>query len=174
MTRTGYTMNFALRATLGATLLAVAGIASAATTVSADLNTFNNAVGADSGVFLTAGEAFDVTAAGLWRNDPNTYYNAGPNGNTVQAPLTQDGLTANIGTLVAEIGGGQVFAVGSNYSGVASTSGELEFFFWDTDSGATNNSGTVSANVAVVPEPATFALMGLGLGLIGLSRRRKI
>ena len=168
--------NFALRATLAAALLAVAGIASAANTVvvDADQNTFENAIGADSGIYLTAGEAFDVTAAGLWRNDPSSFYNAGPNGNTVQGQLGQAGLTANVGTLVAEIDGGQVFAVGSNFSGVATTSGELEFFFWDSDRGTTNNSGTVSATAAVVPEPATFALMGLGLGLIGLSRRRKI
>ncbi len=166
--------NFALRATLGAALLAIAGIASAAgTVVDADLNTFSNGVGADSGLFLTTGEHYYVSASGLWRNDPNSFYNAGPNGNTVQSQLSQDGLTANYGTLVGEIDGGTPFIVGSSFWGTAAATGELELFFWDSDRGITNNSGTVTAS-AVVPEPTTFALMGLGLGLIGLSRRRKI
>ncbi len=74
---------------------------------------------------------------------------------------------------MGEIDGGTPFIVGSSFWGTAAATGELELFFWDSDRGITNNSGTVTAS-AVVPEPTTFALMGLGLGLIGLSRRRKI
>ena len=56
-----------------------------------------------------------------------------PDGNTVQSPLTTAGLTANYGTLVAQIDGDPVFAVGSSFSGTAGTAGELKFFFWDED-----------------------------------------
>ena len=105
-----------------------------------------------------------------WRLPPGASYNAGPDGNTVQSPLTTAGLTANYGTLVAQIDGGPVFAVGSSFSGTAGTAGELKFFFWDEDS--SNNSGTVSVTAAVVPEASSFALMGLGLALIALRRRK--
>ena len=162
--------ELALPVAFGVVLLAVAGIACAATSVDAKLNTFPTGFGADSGVSLHVGESFSVKASGLWRNDPDPFYNAGPDGNTVQSPLTTAGLTANYGTLVAQIDGGPVFAVGSSFSGTAGTSGELKFFFWDEDS--SNNSGTVSVTVAVVPEASSFALMGLGLALIALRRRK--
>jgi hypothetical protein len=164
------------RAAIGAALLAATALASAATvtTVYASANTYGNAVGADSGVSLFAGEQFTVDATGVWGNDPNSHYWAGPNGNTVQSPLTMDGLTTNFASLVGRIGNGPVFKIGADYTGVASTSGELEFFFWDSDVGRSNNVGSVIATTTAVPEPATFALMGLGLGLVGLSRRRKI
>lgn len=55
-----------------------------------------------------------------WRLPPGASYNAGPDGNTVQSPLTTAGLTANYGTLVAQIDGGPAFAVGSSFSGTVS------------------------------------------------------
>jgi len=53
----------------------------------------------------------------------------------------------------------------------ANAAGVLDLFYWDSD--AYNNSGSVSAAVTAVPEPANLALMGLALGAFALTRRRK-
>jgi hypothetical protein len=48
---------------------------------------------------------------------------------------------------------------------------------WDTTPPPTGvqqlNVGTVIADIALVPEPSTFALLGIGLGLVGLRRFRR-
>ncbi len=181
MKRTGSIMskNF-LRATIGATLLAAATLAGA-TTVSTTIDSVADAYGTDGSTFdsaltLSAGDFFTITASTgdhQWNNSfGDDGYWSGADGHSNQA-LTLGGLTAYAGTLVGEIGNGPLFVVGSNYTtGYTATGGELKLFYFDSDS--YNNVGSVTATISAVPEPATFALMGLGLGLIGLSRRRKI
>lgn len=160
------------RAVLGAVLLAVAGLASAATTkvfVDSVDNSIVGGVAADA-LKLSAGESFSVIASGFWENDPaGGSYLSGPNGHSDQT-FTTGGYTFDVGTLVGDIGG-TFFKVGSSYSGVAAKTGELEFFYWDSD--AANNSGTVKALVSTVPEPMNVALMALALGAFALTSRRK-
>ena len=163
------------RAALGAALLAVSGLAAAATNgiVDAQANSLVGGTAFDTGVFLTVGESFSVTAnaADLWNNsgtDPTYVSNA--DGHSFQMGSI-GGLFDAIGSLVGEIGNGPLFHVGTSFSSLAGTQGELKLFYFDSD--AWNNTGSVSVAVSAVPEPANIALMGLALGAFALSRRRK-
>ncbi len=85
-------------------------------------------------------------------------------------PYTQDGFTAAFGTLVGRIGG-TYYNLGANNSLVTTSAGELELFYWDSNNG--DNSGSISFNILNgVPEPATWAMMIMGFGLIGSAMRR--
>ena len=168
-------MNKFSRAALGATLLVASGLAAAATNVVIDakLNSLGGGTGLDTGVFLTAGESFSVAAVSTdrWNNsgvDPT--YETNANGHAFQSG-SLGGLYDAFGALVGQVGGGPLFNVGTSFTGVAATSGELEFFFFDSD--AWNNTGAVHAAVSVVPEPMNVALMALALGAFALTRRRQ-
>ena len=162
------------RAALGAALLAVSGLAAASTgVVDAKDNSLIGGTAFDTGVFLSIGESFSVTAnaADLWNNsgtDPTYVSNA--DGHPSQAGSI-GGLTDSIGSLVGEIGNGPLFHVGTSYSSFAGVQGELKLFYFDSD--ADNNTGSVRVAVSAIPEPANIALMGLALGAFALSRRRK-
>ena len=162
------------RAALGAALLAVSGLAAASTgVVDAKDNSLIGGTAFDTGVFLSIGESFSVTAnaADLWNNsgtDPTYVSNA--DGHPSQAGSI-GGLTDSIGSLVGEIGNGPLFHVGTSYSSFAGVQGELKLFYFDSD--AYNNTGSVDVEVSTVPEPANLALMGLALGAFALTRRRK-
>ncbi len=89
--------------------------------------------------------------------------------------LSQGGLVAPFGTLVGEWGNslGNFFAIGTNYAGVALDSALKLYYF---DSYAPDNTGSILAdvNVTAVPEPETYGMMLVGLGMIGfMARRRK-
>ena len=176
------------RAVLGAALLAIAGIASAATTtvsVDAQLNSagnednFGGYIGAeDTGVQLITGQSFSVivqSGAGInsvWNNDPAPQYTSDANGHSGDFWFSSNGQTFETGSLVGRIGDtGSFFKIGTAYSATASATGELELFYWDNDAG--NNSGALTVDVTAVPEPANIALLGLALGAFALSRRRK-
>lgn len=82
---------------------------------------------------------------------------------------TQGNLSAPFGTLVGEIGG--VYqALGTNFSGPAWGNGTLKLYYWDSN--FDDNSGFISASVSV-PEPASWAMMIAGFGLVGAAARRR-
>ena len=154
-------------------------------------NSSSGGVGAVTGLSLVAGQVFTVTV------DPNDLWNAGAlprwsnadglthnkfatgadeSGQAAGTQIGQDfglwtenGLSAPFGTLVGDIAG--VFQVlGTNFSGAAWATGDLTLFYWDSNN--SDNSQFITASVnGGVPEPATWALMLGGFGLVGLTLR---
>jgi hypothetical protein len=168
-----------LSAFLTVTTMLVAGYANA-TVVTVDSNA-NSLVGGsalNTGVTLNANTAFSVVVdpSQIWNyggGDPVHDTNA--DGTAWKGWITDitnpDGTTfhGSFAGLIGQIGNGNFFNVGTHFAGVANASGELKFFFLDSD--AWNNIGAVDADINVVPEPATLGLMGLGL--LALARRRR-
>ncbi len=85
---------------------------------------------------------------------------------------SQGGLSAPYGTLVGEWGNtvGNYFAIGTNYAGVAADS-VLRLYYFDSNNG--DNTGSIQVNVAAVPEPETYGMMLVGLGIMGFMIRRR-
>ncbi|MET0309029.1 MAG: PEPxxWA-CTERM sorting domain-containing protein [Sphingomonas sp.] len=83
---------------------------------------------------------------------------------------TQNGFSAAYGSLVGELGGVYTL-LGANGSFVASSSGTLNLFYWDSNSG--DNFGSISFDVTAVPEPAAWGMMIGGFGLAGMALRRR-
>lgn len=181
----------AIGACLGA--LALSAPANAATViVDAKLNSSSGGSGAATGLTLAAGQLFSVTAGALdlWSAGalPRFSNANGLTGNILavagddsgQAPGTliginyggwsQNGLTAPYGALVGRIG--NVYRLlGANFLGQAWGSGALSLYYWDSNSG--DNTGFITANVAAVPEPATWLLLVAGMGLLGCALRQR-
>lgn len=168
-------MNQFKRIVVGAALLALTGLAAASTVgvVDASANSLVGGTAFETGIFLGTGESFSVRAnpADLWDNsgtDPTYLSNA--DGHAFQMG-TLGGLTDAVGSLVGQIGTGALFHVGTSLDAVASGTGELKLFYFDSD--AYNNTGSVHVAVSAVPEPANLALMGVALAAFALTRRRK-
>jgi hypothetical protein len=187
---------FAFLATLAISLI---GLSAPSHAVVVTVDAFANSTSGGTGVAtisLTAGEQFTVTAsptdlwsAGAlprWSNangltGANLYAtgsdDSGKPAGTLIGPgnfgtYTQKGLTAPYGALVGEIGNGPFFFIGTNFNGFASATGALSLFYFDSNN--SDNSGSISATVSAVPEPATWAMMILGfLGIGFVAYRRK-
>jgi hypothetical protein len=147
-------------------------------------------------IFLSAGETFSTTASSddLWsagalprwsdaggltgnRFATGVDESGAPTGTLIGMNFglwTQHALSAPYGSVVGEING--VFKeLGLSYSGTAWSTGTLSLYYWDSNTG--DNSGQVTVDVtagpAHVPEPASIAILGMGLLGVAASRRRR-
>lgn len=82
----------------------------------------------------------------------------------------QNGLSAPFGTLVGEIAG-DFRVLGTSFNGTAWASGTLNLYYWDSNFG--DNTQFVTAEVTAIPEPAAWAMMIGGFGLVGFGMRRR-
>jgi hypothetical protein len=164
--------------------------------VDARANSSTGGVGAATSFVFTAGQAFrvqssltDLWSAGAlprWSNANGLTGNLFATGSdeSGQAAGTligqnfglhnQGGLSAPFGALVARFGGpGGVYQlIGASFIGTAAGNGPLELFYWDSNNG--DNRGSITFNVlAGVPEPASWAFMILGFGVVGAAVRRR-
>jgi hypothetical protein len=183
------------RTVLCLSLALAGGTASAANfVVDALLNSTGGGVGAST-VNLTVGDSFGVQVA------PTDLWSAGAlprwsNADGLTGPLLATGtdesgmgagtqigadfgiltlgnLSAPFGTLVGQIGGGDYFAIGTSFNGIASATGMLKLFYWDSNSFDNTDFVVADVTVGAIPEPETYALMLAGLGLVGWMARRR-
>lgn len=90
--------------------------------------------------------------------------------------LTIGGFSAPFGALVGQIGTGpgSYRLLGTTFSGPAWDTGVLTVFYWDAFT--PDNTNAIAADIvarALVPEPATWAVMITGFGLAGAALRRR-
>ncbi len=185
-----------LFATSAVATLAIANPANAAAIiVDAAGNSSTGGSGANSGLVLIAGQTFTITSSltDLWSAGALPRWS---NANGLIGPLfatgtdesgaaagtligsnfglwNQNGISAPYGSLVGEIGGVYQF-LGANFNGAAWASGNLNLYYWDSNFGDNTQSITfdVALAQAAVPEPASWALMIVGFGLMGAALRR--
>ncbi len=178
--------------------LSFPAMASAATgdfVVKAYDNSTSGGVGVDTFPLL-AGQQFSVNvdvndlwnagALPRWSNadglNQNLYYQAGTDpevpvysiGTQIGGNFglwNQGGLSAAYGSLVGQIGSGNFFKIGTNYTGTAGDSGMLKLFYFDSNN--YDNTGSIAAHVAAVPEAETYAMLLAGLGIMGFMVRRR-
>ena len=78
-------------------------------------------------------------------------------------------MNAPYGSLVAQTATGYQL-LGAN--GIfTSQGGPLNLVYWDSNNG--DNFGAITFDITAVPEPATWGMMILGMGLIGAFVRRR-
>jgi hypothetical protein len=195
-------MNFK-SSLFGSALLAAACVCTAPANASTfTVDALGNSSSGGTGlttISLTIGEAFTVSVNPLdlwnagalprWSNADGLTHNlfatgTDESGQSVGTLIgsdfglyTQGNLTAPYGTLVGQIGSGDYFIIGTSFSGIASATGILKFYYWDSNNGDNTQFVTaITATVATTPLPAALPLFATGLGAIGVlgwRRRRK-
>lgn len=116
----------------------------------------------------------DLFATGLAdSNGDNPGVSAGTIiGSDVYGDWSQGGLTAPFGSLVGSFdNGASFFYVGVAYAGIA-LGNTLNLYYFDSNFG--DNTGSITATVTAVPEPETYTMLLVGLGVMTfVARRRK-
>ena len=84
---------------------------------------------------------------------------------------SQGGATAHYGTLVADLGNGVFQALGANGTFTLASSGPLKLAYLDSNNG--DNTGSITFKISAVPEPATWAMLILGMGAVGVGLRTR-
>ena len=166
-----------------------AGCASAATTtfdvLSADHSLAAAGMGLDTGIALTFGDSFSISAAlgDFWSLGAllTRSVNADGDSEATGAPVfgthtdSTSGQSFVFGQLVGRIGMGDYFLVGTDFSGAANATGNLFLLNWDSNSG--DNTGSIAATVqympSSVPLPASLPLLLAAIGGFGALRRRR-
>jgi hypothetical protein len=87
---------------------------------------------------------------------------------------SQDDESFPFGALVARIGAGDWFMLGTDFDALVNDSGRLFLVYWDSNNG--DNTGSVTARLDVnpsstVPTPGGLLLLGTALLALGASRR---
>jgi hypothetical protein len=68
---------------------------------------------------------------------------------------------APYGCLVGKIGGGDLFKIGTHFSGISNANGPLRLYYWDEN--RVGNSGSITVYVELVPERAPTGFQGIGM-----------
>ncbi len=167
--------------------------------VDAKLHSYNGGLGTglDTGILLTTGQSFetsvaleDVWSAGAslrWSNadglDGDTFSTVGDGSGAAAGvqigevyPLyTSVGGTFHYGSLVAQIGTGAFFKLGTSFSGTANANGNLKLFYWDSN--FSDNIEAIDVSIKTgntsVPDQGGLILSVLGFGMLALFSRLK-
>lgn len=186
----------AATALAAATAVAAPAAATVTITVSARDNSSTGGTPLATGLTFVAGQRFRITSSlnDLWSagdlprfSDANGLVgdrfktaadDAAPNGGGSYAIGTligqsfgnysQGNLTAPFGSLVAFIAPGQWQLLGANGT-FTSQGGPLNLAYFDSNNG--DNFGEITFTITAVPEAATWAMMIVGLGIVGGSLR---
>ena len=186
-------MKHLILRSLAAAALFSSPVAASATVVVVDAkaNSTSGGTSKDTGLTFALGQQFRITSStnDLWSSgdlprfsdaDGIVFRLAVAGDDSGEAPDTQIGanwgnhsqgnLSARYGSLVADLGGGNYQLLGAN--GVfVSQGGPLKLAYFDSNSG--DNTGFITFNITAVPEPATWALMLVGFGMIGFGLRSR-
>ncbi len=182
------------KSVLGAVLLAAASSASAATYIVDALANSSSGGTALSTVSVGAGTTINVSVAAtdLWSAGALPRWS---NANGLTGPLfatgsdesgeaagtqigsnfgtyIQDGFAAPYGALVGKLGS-TYYLVGTSFSLVAPTAGTFDLYYWDSNAGDNMQFITADVTTIAVPEPASWALLVAGFGMIGFAARRR-